>query len=139
MEYVINPLYWTLIYNPALFDASKLSTYRGPYCNHFVPWFYLNIEWQMNGFAFNMPSTKHYFIYLTIVYSIVNFVSTMILGYPIYHFLTYSSPKDALIIIGVAVMLFSIYTCLTLINNYLKANDTPASKIKRKTSRLHLE
>jgi hypothetical protein len=57
MEFVINPIYWSLLYEPELFDPSVFASYKGPYMNHFAPLLFLNIELWMNGFTFNCPDT----------------------------------------------------------------------------------
>lgn len=134
MEYVINPLYWSLIYEPELFDPSKLVSYRGPYMNHFVPWIYLNIEWWLNGFQFNLPGTLHVFFFEALVYTTVNYIGIQVMGHPIYYFLTFNDFKTVVIFFAIVVMQIMIYFCITVINNYYK-NEKVALKKKRASPR----
>jgi hypothetical protein len=89
MEYVINPLYWTLLYDPRNFNELTWEAYRGPYFNHFFPFVLLNIEWVLNGFHFNYYQTLRHFIVVGCVYFFMNFMGYLHLGKPIYFFLNY--------------------------------------------------
>ncbi|CDW81891.1 UNKNOWN [Stylonychia lemnae] len=53
MEYLINLLYWTLIYEQKQIEFWKPETYRGPFINHLFPFLLLNFELILNGIEFN--------------------------------------------------------------------------------------
>jgi hypothetical protein len=104
MEFVINPIYWSLLYEPELFDPSVFSSYKGPYMNHFVPLLFLNIEWWMNGFTFNCPDTLKLFVFEAFMYCATNYMGSWVMGYPIYYFLTFNNTKSAIVIGGIIGM-----------------------------------
>lgn len=89
MEYVINPLYWALLYEPENFDPYSFVSYRGPYMNHFVPFLLLNIEWWMNGFHWNCPKTIKYIAIFSPIYLTLNYLGTVYMGRPFYFFLSF--------------------------------------------------
>lgn len=136
MEYVINPLYWSLLYEPQAFDPSQLVSYRGPYMNHFIPWIYLNIEWWLNGFQFNLPGTMHVFFCEGILYAAVNYTGMIITGHPIYFFITFEDMRTVIVFSAIVVMQLIIYFCLTLINNYYKSDKSTS---KQRAFSRHLE
>lgn len=122
MEYVINPLYWSLLYKPDEFDPYTFHSYIGPYMNHFVPWFLLNIEWYLNGFHFNSPQTLYLIISKGFLYLFVNYLGSLSLGRPVYYFLNYENYKSAIIIINILFLKSFIYLALSWLTNLLKSD-----------------
>jgi hypothetical protein len=104
MEYIINTLYWALIYKAENFPIWTLETIRGPYFNHLFPFVILNIEWLLNGFHFNSKQTLRYFTIMGFTFFTVNYTGSIYQGKPVYDFLNYKKPQTFLVIIG--IMLF---------------------------------
>lgn len=121
MEYVINPLYWTLLYEPENFDPSSFVSYRGPYMNHFAPFLLLNIEWWMNGFHWNCPKTIKYIAYFSPFYLTLNYCGTIIMGKPMYFFLNFENYKSVIICLNILILKIFIYIALSWINNFVKS------------------
>ena len=117
MEYCINPLYWSLLYDSTLLLPGVWSTYRGPFCNHLMPFVLLNIEWLVNGFHFHYYQTRRYLIILTFTYFSANLMGSIVMGEPIYYFVNYSNPKTFIIIIGIIVYQSYMYLALSYVNN----------------------
>lgn len=122
MEYVINPLYWTLIYDHSKFDPWVWSTYRGPYINHLLPFILLNIEWMLNGFHFNYPHSWRHVTAITSVYVILNYCGSMYLGKPLYTFVNWQNPMTFLIILCIMIYQYFIFTTISYINNFYLKN-----------------
>jgi len=89
MEYLINALYWALLFEPEKLNPEIWATYRGPFINHLTPFILLNIELFLNGCHFNYPGNLKYFIAVTFTYLFVNMFVTFYYGVPVYYFLNY--------------------------------------------------
>lgn len=76
MEYMINILYWKLLFNSSLINIWDPTTFRGPFLNHFLPWVLLNIELLISDFHFKYPYNLRYFTVLIPGYILMNLYGT---------------------------------------------------------------
>ena len=120
MEYLINPLYWSLLYDPSVFKANEFRSYIGPYMNHLAPMVLLNLELIMNRFYFNSDENLRHIILMGLVYIIINYSGTLIMGRPIYFFLNYEDYTTAIVLANILLFLIFIYLSLCWVNNTLK-------------------
>ena len=123
MEYLINVLYWKLLYDPNMINFNDFTTLRGPFLNHLMPFIFLNLEMILNGFTFDFSSNFRHFIKLVFVYLFMNLLGSIYLGSPVYYFLRFDELKTILVIAVILVIQISIYICLSIVNNHvLKKN-----------------
>lgn len=104
MEYLINVLYWKLLFDPTVIVYTDPASIRGPFLNHLLPFILLNVEMLLNGFHFNFPNNTKYFSALILVYLIMNICGTFYQGAPVYYFITYDSPRTIVILLGILMI-----------------------------------
>mmetsp|Transcript_18641 Transcript_18641/g.17727 ORF Transcript_18641/g.17727 Transcript_18641/m.17727 type:complete len:145 (+) Transcript_18641:318-752(+) len=120
LNIVITVVYWSLLHEElVLFYADDDLRFFQVCVVHLLPLCCSIINLFITDIVF-IQSHAYYLLYVAVVYSAVNFVSTKMKGEPVYSFLTWEDSNSLIMVGGIFGGALFMFKCLVLMTESLK-------------------
>ena len=119
LELVITVVYWTIIHHVIIVEEVLELVIFQLYLVHAFPFFSMVVNFLITDVVL-IRSHQVKFLYIALIYLLVNFAATKIRGKPVYHFLTWEDLNSLYIFLGISLGALFVFNFLVTFSELLK-------------------